>query len=487
MNLKKNAVSYVTWMIVLLFTGASFAFLGMVTAQLSNINILFAAAGCIVVFFGVLYMVYSMTGYVVSMQINKISIPFLEKHGVLAEILFLAVATLIAAGIRVYLLPTAGEEAAYFEVSKVTDQSSILVQSVQGSVYYYCMLLHLLFLLVGNHWIAGIWMQIVLQLAGGLLLYFALKKLLGKCPAVLAYAYILYAPSAIKAGLTYSPQILYFCVFSLVLFLLGDYLKRSLKVEEYPVAMWIYTAVIGILIGVCTYIDITGCLLFCMIFYMLMLKREYHEPKKWLMRTGLMIITAMIGFLALILVDSILSGTSFGRVLNAWFVTYGSFNTDLGIITDEATIDLFVIMLLISLGVFSFWRRKKEERFTPFVFMCLGIALMQVCGITTENMNGSYLLYILFVILATICVTELFCGEEKMSDMKATEIPIKDINLESDIKKEENTAEAKPRLIESPLPLPKKHVKKNMDYAINPQAIDMKYDVLVSDSDDFDI
>ena len=41
--------------------------------------------------------------------------------------------------------------------------------------------------------------------------------------------------------------------------------------------------------------------------------------------------------------------------------------------------------------------------------------------------------------------------------------------------------------IENPLPLPKKHVKKTMDYAIVPQSVYMKYDIEVSDLDDFDV
>jgi hypothetical protein len=39
----------------------------------------------------------------------------------------------------------------------------------------------------------------------------------------------------------------------------------------------------------------------------------------------------------------------------------------------------------------------------------------------------------------------------------------------------------------NPLPLPKKHVKKEMDYEYPVEEKDMKYDVEVDDSDDYDI
>ena len=45
----------------------------------------------------------------------------------------------------------------------------------------------------------------------------------------------------------------------------------------------------------------------------------------------------------------------------------------------------------------------------------------------------------------------------------------------------------KPRYIENPLPLPKKHVKKEMDYQYLVEEKDMKYDVNVSETDDFDL
>ena len=42
------------------------------------------------------------------------------------------------------------------------------------------------------------------------------------------------------------------------------------------------------------------------------------------------------------------------------------------------------------------------------------------------------------------------------------------------------------QLIENPLPLPKKHVKRVMDYPIQPDASQMHYDIRVDPNDDFD-
>ena len=47
--------------------------------------------------------------------------------------------------------------------------------------------------------------------------------------------------------------------------------------------------------------------------------------------------------------------------------------------------------------------------------------------------------------------------------------------------------EKKIEYIENPLPVPKKHIRKTMDYAFVPEASQMKYDIAVSDNDDFDL
>ncbi|MDE7186715.1 MAG: hypothetical protein K2O13_04320, partial [Lachnospiraceae bacterium] len=45
----------------------------------------------------------------------------------------------------------------------------------------------------------------------------------------------------------------------------------------------------------------------------------------------------------------------------------------------------------------------------------------------------------------------------------------------------------KPRFLENPLPLPKKHVHRQMDYQYTVEEQDMKFDVEVKEEDDFDI
>lgn len=65
--------------------------------------------------------------------------------------------------------------------------------------------------------------------------------------------------------------------------------------------------------------------------------------------------------------------------------------------------------------------------------------------------------------------------------------------MEGEKMKQENTAptgrtEPKPgEYLENPLPVPRRHVKRDMDYAFEPSSDQMYYEVPVADNDDFDV
>ena len=51
--------------------------------------------------------------------------------------------------------------------------------------------------------------------------------------------------------------------------------------------------------------------------------------------------------------------------------------------------------------------------------------------------------------------------------------------------KESDTA--KSRYLDNPLPVPKRHVKRELEYGFEPEPDQMFYEVPVADDDDFDI
>ena len=106
--------------------------------------------------------------------------------------------------------------------------------------------------------------------------------------------------------------------------------------------------------------------------------------------------------------------------------------------------------------------------------------LMVLFNITTTNMNGSYLLHILLAVLSAISTGEFY-------DKNIVNIE-KEMNVEKEVEIMENTqTQQNVELIRNPLPLPKKHAHKAMDYSFQPSKNQMKYDIFVSDDDDFDL
>ena len=95
--------------------------------------------------------------------------------------------------------------------------------------------------------------------------------------------------------------------------------------------------------------------------------------------------------------------------------------------------------------------------------------------------------------LGSVALTELFYKAPVVVVEESTENVTDEIDLDIfDEKMEMIDLEKKDmpnnnEMIENPLPVPKKKERKVMDYAFEPQGIQMVYDIRVSDKDDFDI
>lgn len=131
------------------------------------------------------------------------------------------VVCLLAGGLafRIYRLQFVREEASvYYEAARVAAGNSLPPLS-GGMLPAYLWLLRGVFLVFGNHWILGIWLQIVLQLVTGVLLYAAVRRILKWVTAAAALAVYLFLPASVAMGFSYSPDVLSLCLMLFVLFL----------------------------------------------------------------------------------------------------------------------------------------------------------------------------------------------------------------------------------------------------------------------------
>lgn len=585
MSYKKSSVSYGIWALYLMSIGIVLSFMGMVVGN-QDAGAPYMALILLALAFGALFLVYFLAKKLVdSVQVKKMT----SGRTALMEAILVAVFLVAGILLRLMGMEDAGEEAAYYEVAKVTE-GGMRVQLVQGSVYYYLCLLNLLFRLVGNKWMAGIVLQIMLQMLGILVAYFAVKRLSGKGPALVSLPFLTVAPGAVRDGITYSPKMLYFCIYALILLIIAQYLWRSTRPGG-KVITWGLAVVCGALVAFAGYMDIVGFTLAIPLCGLPVLKREQRGMLQWVIQFMLSMLAMAGTFCLLVQLDSAMSNSTFERVLGAWSITYGLKGADYSFFFQEGGYETILLLVLMALGIFTFMRRKNEEIFSPWVMMVLSVTLMRVLGVMTPNMNGSFQMYFAMTGLAGVAFCELFVREggrvEEMSDApeelsqesvseqtetlplvsgwsseqplggKTTEAVSKAEPARSGISEEitEAVGEAEPpksskegremkpvrrsrkkqrqqeqgdaqaweplpqepgtrqdtpasavptaeekkdmtekkqdkpkqvQLIENPLPLPKKHVKKVMDYPIQPDASQMHYDIEVDPKDNFD-
>ncbi len=494
MCLKKCAVSYVIWAIMLLCLFPFMWFWGMEAAQLYMNGNALAAIGVIIGFGGILFLLYYLS-WVLLKRIKPRKRRFFIGFKVrITETILVVTFLLTAILIREYCMSAMVEDMTYYNLAKVGSQEGIVVQFVQGSVYYYCTFLHGVFRVFGNHFEVGIWVQIILQALAGLFMYLAVRRLSGRPCAMLVLLYMCFSRTSMDEGLRYSPNMLFLCLFSLVFLLSVDYIKRSENEEEKPVLMWLYTILLGVSVGFLCYVDVSGLILLLLLTCLLWVKRGIGKSALWFLRYVVIAIIALVVFLLFIVADGILSGTSFSGVLNAWFITYGSLKPDFSVLVSKRRMDFFWLPALSCVGVFTFWRRIRHDVFSPYVLMTVGLMILYFLGITSESMDGTYLLFIIMMGLASVSVTELFHRNANMYYKPKAAVANSDIAFEvydekmemTDLEKKETTTQNE-QMIENPLPVPKKRERKVMDYAFEPQGIQMVYDIRVSDKDDFDI
>ncbi|MBO5167093.1 MAG: hypothetical protein J6B90_10920 [Lachnospiraceae bacterium] len=540
MTFKKNRLSIVIWIPFALVICAVYGLaLYQALVQVPMLANSYVRIGLAVVTLGLAAGIF--------VGIKKLSgIKTMQKQ-LLLEALCFAVLLGVGVFLRCYFLYNTGEgtdyfqEAAYFETAKVT--GSGITPIAHGIQYFYVVLLRGLFFLFGNHFFAGIVLQIVLQSAAVLVWYSVIRKMTGAVAALTFLAGMMLLPQSIKSGLVYSPKYLYLLMAGVVFLVIAGLLKREYILKPLKWYSYITTFLAGIGLGLLVYLDVTGLIFFVPILALGFVSQkegtETMELKKKVSRILLQTVTVIVGFgLAAILflyIDAMQSGSTIKEVFSAWcaLFRYKGLGTLPTIFLYEQAQWIHVgILFLLVLGVPAFFVRKKKEMQLVWAFMLTVAGLIHAGGFYAQGMNCDLLLLVLVLALTGAglqallskeipvekSAVEMFEETEQTDDsvevaatpteseeLKETEVSVEseeskkkevlaeDEGLEETETVTENKAtketkqETKPRFIENPLPLPKKHVKKTMGYRLEVSEEQMKYDIEVSDTDDFDI
>lgn len=157
---------------------------------------------------------------------------------------------------------------------------------------------------------------------------------------------------------------------------------------------------------------------------------------------------------------------------------------------DRECVSLFCrsFSLCLFLG-FEFIRGRREQDFSLWLLPCIFVTPVFMFDFSIVGFGG-VALFLWSVMAALGLKNAVFGGQvevlqEKIEEINAAAEPIP-VAASVPAKPAAAAPAEKPRFIENPLPLPKKHVKREMDYDFEVAEADMHYQLEVAAGDDFD-
>ena len=209
------------------------------------------------------------------------------------------------------------------------------------------------------------------------------------------------------------------------------------------------------------------------------------------------IVGSLAGFLLSIALDAVGSGKMMENVLAAWGKVYLPENFVLPVTIENDNAITIAVVAILGIGVFGFWCRKSLERQSVWLVIALSLGGMICYGMTSAEMQGFTLLYLIIAVVAGAGVQAVLPSElPQQTALQQVRGAVEEPTAETkpkkrqlkiqDLEEEGLPAETdnKVQLIENPLPVPKKHVPKVLDYKLNDDVSDFDYPV--ADDDDFD-
>lgn len=370
----------------------------------------------------------------------------------------------------------------------------------------YVVLLSTVLSFLGNKVTSAVYLQIFLQIVSLVLVYAVTRKLARRLPACIAFLYLACSLCCLDMLTYFGPEWLYFVLYMFVMLAAVSYVK-SYCADDISRPLAICGAVaLGVLIGILAYFDLTGFSLLAVMIIAAVGKKTESEATVYYNYSK--------GMNAAVIISSCVSSVAVwhGAMYAAAYVKGTRFIAD---VTDRLWIsyrysepftniqpyfrDAYLIGLLIvpaSFLIFEFFRSGKEQNYMPWIILCLVVA---PTPLTMSGEHGFVVLSLyLWAVLAGLGLQNcVFGGRAKVMQAVIEEINTVAEKAEQSASVVQTTETqetgvmdnqtSKPRFIENPLPLPKKHVAREMDYQYEVADKDMKYDVFVSDNDDFDI
>ncbi|MCM1536048.1 MAG: glycosyltransferase family 39 protein [Clostridium sp.] len=497
----KSKFGYVLWFIYAIITGVSLGILLAASCMEKGYPLYIGVLVCVAFMSVEAFLVW----YFYHRIADKITFGAFGRDGQskakrrIVECVGVLIVLLVSAAVPAAGVFSASEQSRYFDMAKVVSNGGFH-RTPHGITNVYVGLLHLVFVFFGNMIKAGYWLQIGLLSLAFAVLYLAVRRLSGRISAFMVLLFGVFSPSVRIQALNLSPEILFLFLYSAVLLLLAFCLKS----DRQTAVKWLF---IGILTGLISYLDVMGItlLFFAVGIFLIGKTEEENNLKK---KTILFLTTlsgALCGFGAALFADSFFCGNRPGDVLAAMGNLYkpGIYDASFLASMENVGFDIIILLCLMTFGIFSFWCNHWSDELEIWVPVTLAALALVFFQIPTQEVKGLRWCYLFMAGMAGVGISNIFKirqiaenEEEKRSRRANAGVGKPETAQKSQKNKEEGKEvmgvgenreggvvtvefEGKTRevkLLENPLPLPKKKAHKAMDF-----------DYEVKDGDDFDI
>lgn len=548
MKMKKIWLSYPLW---LAFTAAAGIMLAVYLSAIGNllwetdkyttpvlICLVFAAV------VGIWFLGYKMAGTLQGRFLQ-------EEHSRKMTECFLVMSLFAAASLyRIYLLKfwDMPQDLSYYHMALIKNSGGV-PEIAHGASYVYMLVLSALLSLIGNKEIAGLFLQIVFQMFSLIFLYFGVKLLTGRVEALCVMAVMSFLPA--YGGQIYCITPDTFCFFLFTTGIWGAGLcsrtigKQKKTADTAFFVMGLYIGLLGFLDGAgLLLLFFAGCLV---LKDGMQGKDGYRGGCRKFLLLFLGTIAAMSGLMAL---DAGLSGSTLKSIWNTWFAMFtGNGGLVFPSVPGKDLAAGLILCFCAALGAVGFWFHGKQKQ-DAWIFFLLAVTIMDMAsvgplgydifiafgwsilagiGITSMGTYGEEERLKNENLQSQVCVcaasANLRCpksslkmkekmmkhenfqpqagahkprlfkrtkrahmnGKARLADMPELILEDMDDVAEIEGREEPEEGKTKVKLIENPLPLPKKHVRREMDFDRIVEWDKMKFDIAVDDADDFDI
>ncbi len=385
-------------------------------------------------------------------------------------------------------VPQTGE---YYEMAVVRTGASNPALA-HGMSDLFVRALRIVFSFLGNGMMAAMLFQIFLQLLTLLFAYLAVKRAAGRFAACTVLLLLAFSNTFISKIFIIDPECMMLTLLLAGLCLVFRFVKAALCGQSGFGSLQ-GAVILGVILGVLCYLDCSMAILFLFLGGLFTGKMNVNGGRKRLVgRLSLVLAGSAAGFLCAIGIDASLSGVSFYQGLISWSRPYLNLGMGARIFSVIGMAYPFfaVLFILASFLVFEFIRGGREQDFSVWLLPCILLSPVFLMDFSIVGLSG-VVLFLWSVLAALGLKNAVFGGQaealrEKIEEINAAAAPIPVLVTPEAASVPTAAPAGKPRFIENPLPLPKKHVKREMDYDYEVPEVDMHYQVEVVNGDDFD-